>query len=203
MNSNSCTAREIADLLGLNYHTFLARVKRGKYTVTYFGRSMVFDKETVFEEHKRWKDRSESLVGKKFGKLRVIEGPISKKIKNGNRVRFYTCECLCGRMVEVRGTHLTSGHTKSCGKKHYPDRPPKQHPIEYQIWEDIRARCLRPSHPLFHSHGKKGVVVCHRWHIFQNFLEDVGVAPSPNHFLIRYPNSAGDYRPDNVKWEEA
>lgn len=54
------------------------------------------------------------LVGKKFGKLLVLERDNSKPKGHQQKV-YWICECECGNIISVDGTHLKSGHTKSCG----------------------------------------------------------------------------------------
>lgn len=53
---------------------------------------------------------SPSLLGKKFGKLRVIQ-----EVERRNHQRWWKCKCDCGAEIEVTSYQLTSGHTKSCG----------------------------------------------------------------------------------------
>ena len=48
--------------------------------------------------------------GDKYGKLLVIR----QDGLDGTHKKWY-CKCDCGNFVSVRGTHLTSGNTKSCG----------------------------------------------------------------------------------------
>ena len=50
------------------------------------------------------------MIGARFGRLVVIEQ--APKIDRYARVR---CRCDCGALTEVRGTHLRSGHSRSCG----------------------------------------------------------------------------------------
>lgn len=53
-----------------------------------------------------------NLVGKRFGRLVVIEETSERK--NGGKV-VYLCKCDCGNVVKKIGTKLTNGHTISCG----------------------------------------------------------------------------------------
>lgn len=53
------------------------------------------------------------LVGQTFGSLTVV-GPAVKR-PMANRVYCWLCRCRCGKLVELRGTSLTTGNTKSCG----------------------------------------------------------------------------------------
>lgn len=51
-------------------------------------------------------------IGSKFGHLTVVE---RAPIQEGINLAFWRCKCSCGKEVEVRGTDLRSGNTKTCG----------------------------------------------------------------------------------------
>lgn len=51
------------------------------------------------------------MVNKKFGKLT----PISEHSTTRNGHIRYTCQCECGNITNVLGTHLRQGTTVSCG----------------------------------------------------------------------------------------
>ena len=60
----------------------------------------------------------DDIVGKKFGKLAVIDHDKSwyDTTLGGERARHaYLCRCECGRSVVVRRQCLLNGYTKSCG----------------------------------------------------------------------------------------
>lgn len=72
---------------------------------------------------------------------------------------------------------------------------------EYLAWLNMRARCYYPKHNRFHLYGKIGIKVCARWLAnFQDFFTDVGVRPTAEHSLDRFPDKNGDYEPGNVRW---
>lgn len=52
------------------------------------------------------------LSGQKFGKLTAIE-KTNKRTSQGNVI--WLCKCECGNIIEVAGSSLKSGNTKSCG----------------------------------------------------------------------------------------
>lgn len=52
------------------------------------------------------------LTGQKFGKLLVLEKTTSRT-KRG--LVKWKCQCDCGNVVEVAGSYLKNGNTKSCG----------------------------------------------------------------------------------------
>jgi hypothetical protein len=65
--------------------------------------------------------RSLKLIGKKFGRLTVMEQSQSKIYDNGKkRVVFSTwkCKCDCGNETTVLGINLTSEKTITCGHHH-------------------------------------------------------------------------------------
>lgn len=53
--------------------------------------------------------------GEKFNHLTVIERSGSHTTPSGAVFSVWKCKCDCGNMVDVLGSSLTSGHTKSCG----------------------------------------------------------------------------------------
>ena len=55
----------------------------------------------------------EDLTGRTFGRLTVLRQAGPEEAKRGRR--YWVCLCSCGKQVVVEGTHLRTGHTKSCG----------------------------------------------------------------------------------------
>lgn len=55
--------------------------------------------------------RGKDLRGEKFNKLTPLF-PLEKRIK---KFIVWHCKCDCGQECDVIGSHLISGHTKSCG----------------------------------------------------------------------------------------
>jgi hypothetical protein len=47
MKDKYYTATEAARVLGLEYHTFMARVRNGRYTFEWWGKSKVFEKQSI------------------------------------------------------------------------------------------------------------------------------------------------------------
>ena len=50
------------------------------------------------------------MIGRRFGKLLVIE-----RVPSPDRYAMWRCRCDCGATTITRGTHLRSGHSRSCG----------------------------------------------------------------------------------------
>lgn len=74
---------------------------------------------------------------------------------------------------------------------------------EYRAWFAMIARCENPKNDRYARYGGRGIKVCDAWHTFENFLSDVGRAPSEKHQIDRYPNNDGDYEPGNCRWATA
>lgn len=53
----------------------------------------------------------ENLVGMKFDHLLVLKRDDTRKSIHS----YWLCQCDCGTICSVAGTHLKTGHTKSCG----------------------------------------------------------------------------------------
>jgi len=70
---------------------------------------------------------------------------------------------------------------------------------EYRAWHTMKQRCLNSNNPKWYNYGGRGITVCKRWFMFENFIEDMGPKPSPQHSLDRIDNESG-YRPDNCHW---
>lgn len=68
----------------------------------------------------------------------------------------------------------------------------------YVVWLAIKARCLNPKNPGFKNYGGRGIRVCDRWMVFENFLADMGERP-PGTSIDRIDNDCG-YEPGNCRW---
>lgn len=50
------------------------------------------------------------LTSRTFGRLTV-----TRRVENRGRHVYWACRCTCGALTEVKGDHLKSGATRSCG----------------------------------------------------------------------------------------
>lgn len=71
---------------------------------------------------------------------------------------------------------------------------------EYRCWSRIIERCHNEDHKDYDRYGGRGILVCDRWlWSYQNFLEDMGRAPTKDHTIERLNNEKG-YKKSNCVW---
>lgn len=139
------------------------------------------------------------LNGRRFGSLLVM----GRASSDGRHVRW-ACVCDCGRECTVIASNLTRGHTGTCGgSAHRRSMTPtkKDHPL-YQVWKEMRRRCVDPRSTSYKHYGARGVTVCAEWAEFWTFVADMGARPTPEHQLDRH-KSTDNYSKATCRWVTA
>jgi hypothetical protein len=70
---------------------------------------------------------------------------------------------------------------------------------EYRSWQMMKNRCTNTKSKDYKYYGGRGITICDRWLLFENFLEDMGRRPTSAHTIDR-SDANGNYEPGNCKW---
>jgi len=147
------------------------------------------------------------LSGQKFGRLTVLAR--APAIKRRGR---WLCKCDCYSFSVKQTCNLQNGHSTSCGCKvsdvartaaikrnfvHGHNTVETKSPT-WNSWNCMIKRCRLKSHVSYSRYGGRGIIVCDRWHKFENFLEDMGERPEGK-TIDRIEND-GNYEKSNCKW---
>lgn len=70
---------------------------------------------------------------------------------------------------------------------------------EIKTYSAMKSRCTNPNVRAYPGYGGRGIKVCDRWMVsFENFLEDMGKAPSGT--SLEREDVNGNYEPSNCHW---
>jgi hypothetical protein len=139
------------------------------------------------------------LQGKTFGDYQVVSYHSQDKFHNA----LWICFCTkCKAQKILKGSRLAKGLNTTCycgvhyNKTHGDSRKTK----EYRAYRHMLNRCYNSKVRSYKNYGGRGISVCDRWlNSYENFLADMGRAPSPKHSLDRLRVNE-NYGPGNCKW---
>jgi hypothetical protein len=150
-----------------------------------------------------------TLVGRRFGKLRVLH--------ETKREDVYIVECSCGNQIEVWRSQLTKQVVRECGCSHRGKLGTRhtrsfcrrdgsrgtKYTGEYLSWKSAKERCTLPVCSSYKTYGALGIRMCESWlgkDGFRMFLAAMG--PRPVGKTLDRVNPFGNYEPGNCRWAD-
>jgi hypothetical protein len=135
---------------------------------------------------------------------RQTKWTLLKPVSGGKHPKWLA-KCECGKEKEVYIENIQRGKSISCGchrkvvtslrtTKHGQSGKTKV----YRTWTHMKGRCLNPNDAAYHDYGGRGIKICERWLVFENFYADMG-DPSAGQSIER-KNVNGNYEPENCIW---
>jgi hypothetical protein len=146
--------------------------------------------------------RFNNLTGQELGRLTVLG---FKRMPNGKSGWY--CSCSCGNLKLIDAYNLSKRITNSCGclaielnikrctTHGHCSRGVKS--PEYRSYRHAKHRCNNPNNLAYDDYGGRGIKFL--FDSFEQFLDELGVKPSPEYSIDRIDND-GNYERGNVRW---
>lgn len=140
------------------------------------------------------------MIGKRFGRLVVIEECGHQVKPSGQKMVVYKCKCDCGNQKIAIGSKLRLGLIKSCGCLKAEQRVHGACRLAH-IWNNMKARCNNPKSTSYKNYGLRGISVCDEWENDYNKFKQWALNNGYSKELtLDRIDPDGNYCPNNCRW---
>lgn len=143
-------------------------------------------------------------VGSAYERLTVIS-----RGESINNHAYWRCQCQCGNIVNVRGSDLRNGKTKSCGclKNEETSMRFKKHGLKnhrlYGVRIKIISRCQNINDKDYKNYGGRGIKIYDEWlNDFMSFYNWAIENGYKEGLTIERIDVNGNYEPSNCTFIE-
>lgn len=139
-------------------------------------------------------------IGKKYGRLTILNKEGFKTYLSGQRKEIVLCECECGNLKKFIFHEIKSGDTKSCGcfRKEIVSKHGLYNSKEYKTWKRIIQICTNPKNPDYFLYKQNNIGLYPKWLDFNTFLKDMG--KTYKNMIFSRIDKLGNFEPKNCEW---
>lgn len=138
------------------------------------------------------------ITGLRFGKLVAVE----RIGRNSAGAVLWRLQCDCGGETTSTTGNFRAGNKRSC--KCGAGKSALIHGMRYtrlySIWQSMKQRCFRKSHPCYHRYGGRGITICQEWLQFEPFRDWALANGYSSALQIDRTNNDGNYEPANCRF---
>ena len=140
------------------------------------------------------------MIGKRFGRLVVIEECGHQVKPSGQKMDVYKCKCDCANQKIAIGSKLRFRLMKSCSCLKAEQRVHGACRLAH-IWNNMKARCNNPKSTSYKNYGLRGISVCDEWENNYNKFEQWALNNGYSKELtLDRIDPDGNYCPNNCRW---